>query len=135
MIEIPTFAPETDLVAVANHDFNGLSMPILVACYDRAQLEEFVFREGLMCSEVRRLDAKTAQLDFPEEKILILLPAWEEHRATKDLVDRWIFVKDRYTVTLRTPRPLINRRPRFTLPLMIAASVTLWGVIGWLIFR
>ena len=79
--DAPSNSAEADLLAVANHDFSQLSLPILVACHDQEQFEEFTFREGLMCSQIRRFRAgKNDTEDYPRGKILLLLPGWFEPR-------------------------------------------------------
>ena len=122
---------------VANHDFSGLSMPILVACYSKEQFEDFVFREGLMCSEVRRLKGKREDFKhLPENKILLLLPGWDRNPPTKDLADWWIFMQDRYTCYLRAPRPVIDKK-RFPMWEILAVSGILWmlALLVWMTFR
>lgn len=129
-------APEADLVAVANHDFRGLATPLLVACRDQEQLTEFVFREGLMCSEVKRLAPPphgSKNYNYPVNKILILLPEWFEDRATSILVDRWVGIEDRYTVQLNSPRPVCKKRINFVPVVVIGALI--WLLFLWLIFR
>lgn len=127
-------APETDLLAVADHDFRGLSSPILVACQDREQFNEFCFREGLLCSEVRRLSGRREDLiSLRADKILILLPGWDEHGPTRALAEKWIYDLDRYTVHLRSPRPLAAIARAW--PLIIALSLLAWLALAWLVTR
>lgn len=88
--------PEAPLQAVASGDFSGLSYPLLVAASCMQQLDEFVWKEGLICTEVKRF--KEARWDFEHferGKILILLPGWHECPDTACLVDGWVNVEDR----------------------------------------
>jgi hypothetical protein len=118
-------APETDMVAVAEHDFLGLSSPILVACHDNEQFNQFCFREGLLCSEVRRLAGRMDDLaSLRADKILLLLPGWDQDARTKRLADKWIFDLDRYTVTLRGPRPRVPVN-RWRSVILLAAKILL----------
>jgi hypothetical protein len=129
--------PECDLRAVANSDFSRLAPPLYVAARDQEQLEDFTFREGLMCSEVRRFLGARARLEaLPENKILILLPRWQDHPTTRELVEWWVEDLDRYTVELPTPKPLL-RKP-ICWSCIAAASFAGWCVLAffaWLIFR
>jgi hypothetical protein len=130
--------PEDDMERVARtHDFSKLSLPLLVASHDKEQFEEFIFREGLMCSEVRRID--TLALDaldrFPANKILLLLPRWQECPNTKRQADHWIFKLDRYTVQLS--RPAANDGSP-SLEFLMPAALLLWifgAVFYWLLIR
>ncbi|MES2923709.1 MAG: hypothetical protein V4819_19295 [Verrucomicrobiota bacterium] len=127
--------PETDLRQVANHDFSRLALPILVACRDREQFEEFTFREGLICSEVKRLRGSRADLHaWSDSKVLVLLPAWHEHENTQQLVDEWVCILDRYTVELRSPRPLVRKRSAFGVITWLSAIGWAW-FIAWLLTR
>lgn len=134
-------AAEADKVAVANGDFSGLSMPILVACHDEDQLQEFIWRVGLVCSEVMRYRAGfrlwsgSAVHTLPENKILLLLPGWDEDFATREAVDLWVHGLDRHTVELRSPRPLSKGKRNLAGLLLILAAV--WAVLvgGWMFFN
>lgn len=127
---------EDDMGKVAAHDFSGLAWPILVASYDRAQFEDFIFREGLVASSVRRLNASCENLaKFPDNKILLLLPGWDEDPTTAALGDRWIFGLDRYTVQLTGPKPLIFRHTRNMVTSGILLGLALWSLLGWLVLR
>lgn len=134
--------PEADMEQIARkHDFSKLSLPILVACKNDEQFHEFVFREGLMCSEVKRLQGKCEDLaKYPENKIVLLLPRWEEHRYTKDLADHWIFKLDRYTCQLRKPGVPVQRMSRMkTWMGVVAFCIVAWLIVGgfftWLVAR
>jgi hypothetical protein len=74
--------PEADLNNVARGDFAGLQDPIIIAAATQEQFDEFVFMNGLVCSQVRRFcdyqDYRTA----PMNKILILLPFHYDHEPT-----------------------------------------------------
>lgn len=130
-VDIYHSTPEADLTAVAGGDFSKLSAPILVACRDQEQFEEFCFREGLMCSEVRRFQKGRYNPDqFPPSKILLLLPGWGDHARTYAAVAEWVLPMDRYTVALRGPRP-VNRKVR-AWGWMLAGCVATW-VIGAMI--
>lgn len=127
-------APETDLVAVADHDFRGLSSPILVACYDRDQFNEFCFREGLLCSEVRRLAGRREDLaSLRADKILILLPGWHDHGPTRALAEEWIYELDRYTVQLRSPRACGYIAPAWAI--LATLSLLAWIALAWFVTR
>ena len=127
--------PEAELRAVANHDFRRLSPPILVACKDQEQFQEFTFREGLMCSEVRRFPSRRLCIDaYPPGKILILLPSWHEHPRTSEAVNLWVNRDDRYTVALRSPHPLA--RKRLVWGVVNVCSILFWvAVIAWFFNR
>lgn len=128
------FAPEADLLHVARHDFSALSSPILVACRDQEQLEEFCFREGLLCAEVRRLTGRMGDLrSCREDKILILLPEWEKDPRTRALGEHWIFELDRYTVELRRPYPLHRRAQKHLTQALATLAILLGFALLWLI--
>lgn len=128
------FAPEADMLQIARHDFSALSSPILVACRDQQQLDEFCFREGLLCAEVRRLAGRMGDLRaLREDKILLLLPGWEEDPRTRTLGDHWIFELDRYTVELRRPHPR-RRAGKKLLTRALATLATLLALaLLWLV--
>lgn len=126
-------APEADLHKVAAGDTASLSTPILVAAADQAQLDAFVWAEGLVCTEVRR--ARGLVPDFyPENKILVLLPGWDLDTRTAEFVREWVEERDRYTVQLASPRPSIEQDMTATrrgLALMVVAAAV---VVLWVIF-
>lgn len=125
-------SPEADLLTVADHDFSGLCSPILVACRDQEQLDEFIFREGLMCSEVRRFrHGRYNPSAYPKNKILILLPDWQDHFPTSELVHRWVNIEDRYTVQLNSPKPI--RRKPIPLGILLLLGAVLWGIL-WILY-
>jgi hypothetical protein len=129
------YAPEADLLAVANHDFSQLSPPILVACRDQEQFEEFTFREGLMCSQVRRFRAEGNDTEnYPHGKILLLLPGWFDDLRTHAAVECWVNLQDRFTVELRSPRPLARKRPAWGWIFALSAVGWVW-FIAWLLTR
>ena len=131
------FAPEADLITVARGDFSKLSAPLLVACRDHEQFEEFCFREGLICSEVRRIQkGRYNPNHFPASKILLLLPEWWEHPRTDAAVNEWV-KNDRYTVALRGPRPVVSAARAWVW--MLSGSLAVWVIGGmiawWMIFK
>lgn len=126
------FAPEADLVTVARGDFSGLSSPILVACRDQNQFDEFCFREGLICSEVRRFQSgRWNPQVYRADKILILLPDWWDHLPTRKSVEQWVNQLDRYTVEFRAPHPFRYAR---AWGWMIAASIAAWVIVASLLW-
>jgi hypothetical protein len=126
--------PEASLRAVANHDFSRLSWPIYVAARDKEQFQDFTFAEGLMCSEVRRFHGARHKLEkLREDKILILLPRWQDDLQTCELVDWWVNDLDRYTVELRSPLPVF-RTPGFPwYRLAVLAGIV--ALFAWLVTR
>jgi hypothetical protein len=118
--------PETDLMDVAMGCFSGLSTPILVAARDEEQLEDFRWEHGLVCSEVRRLGAPGVRMsDFPDDKILVLLPGCREHAHTAALIDFWCLELDRYTSEVE---PVKIVKPSALL-VVILVSVLIWWVV------
>lgn len=95
------FAPEVSTSEILAGNYSNLSYPILVACRDAESLNRFIFREGLICSEVRRLNPVLKNYSqFPADKVLLLLPDWHEDALTAYAVDHWVHGEDRYTVAL-----------------------------------
>lgn len=130
--------PEADLRAVANHDFSRLAPPLLIAAATRAQFDEFVWRQALVCSEVRRFREMRHHRRHPEGKILILLPGYHRDFQTAAAVDWWVNDQDRYTVQLDAPRPLITREPpnpRHPWGILILTGLITWIIIAWLVLR
>lgn len=126
------FAPEADLVTVARGNFSALSSPILVACRDQKQFEEFCFREGLICSEVRRFQlGRWNPKAYRADKVLILLPAWWDHLQTRKAVEQWVNQLDRYTVELSAPRPIRKAR---AWGWMIIGCLTTWITLAALVW-
>lgn len=125
---------EADFAKVARSDFSEMAFPILVACYDDEQFQQFIFRNGLMCSEVRRFrSAKVVDRVYPPDKILLLLPGWDEDAATQKAADHWILEQDRYTCALSGPKPP-SRKPRGgagALGCFLAVAAVIW----WLVVR
>ena len=126
--------PEADMVAVANGDFSGLSQPLIVAAYDEEQFREFVWREALFCSDVKRFRKSSTTQGHADHKVLLLLPGWDMDPITRDAVNDWIFVKDRYTCQLRNPYP-IHRRKSTAWLLILVGMLAVWGFFAWLILR
>lgn len=120
---------EADLNAVANGDFNELSLPILVAAATLEQFEEFVFSNGLTFAECRRFRTYGRHDDSPDSKILLLLPYYHEDPTTDEAVEQWV-VADRYTVALDEPRPLV-RPAVFWCFCASVITVTLLAAIIW----
>lgn len=128
-------APEADLTTVAEGDFSRLSMPLLVAAASKKQLEDFVFRNGLMCTEVRRFQAVgSICANLPAGKILLLLPQYHLDPATEEAVEWWVDGEDRYTVELPGPLPALSAKSRFWRMALVVLLV-LWGMFGWLLIR
>lgn len=131
---------EADLMAVANGDFSRLSSPILVACRNQEQFEDFVWKNGLMCSEVRRVGRSFSVLTrhrldcSPPGKILLLLPKWDQNHYTAELVNWWVYEQDRYTVQLRAPRPLVSKPARWRVDAALATAAVVL-VLVWLVTR
>lgn len=127
--------PETSMLEVADGDFSGLSQPLLVAAGTRKQFEDFMWENALVCSECRRVSNYMRPMDFPENKIMILLPGCETHLETAGVVERWVDQEDRYTVQLDYPRPCIEKDQRETWMVMCMIALAVGAVFAWLIFR
>lgn len=122
-------APEAPFAAVVRGDFSGLSTPILVAAYSEKQFEQFVYQNGLLCSEVRRFQGYQARLtEWPENKVLLLLPGWSQCSRAAEAVLHWVNVQDRHTCQLTGPKPHIygsksKARPRLLKIASVAAII------------
>lgn len=128
--------PESPLHVVADGDFSGLSQPFLVAAACQEQLETFVWREGLVCTEVRRMIGDRRRFaEMPDGKILLLLPGWRNSPATADLVEWWVNTLDRYTVELDSPVAPDARRRMLGAWLLLAAMVAAGAVLPWMVAR
>ncbi len=126
--------PEADLRGVANGDFSNLSWPILIAAADKEQFEDFIWEQVLVCHEVRRLAGPREKLAaFPESKILITLPGWQNDTRTASLVEWWVNDCDRYTVAMTSPTPTIyQKQPAKMIGLIILLAIA-WLLLGWLV--
>lgn len=130
--------PEADLRTIAAGDFSALSTPILVAAASMKQFNQFIWNEGLICSHVHRFqkvsDLWTAQ--FPENKILLLLPGYHADAATYQAVTLWVDACDRYTVELLSPWPDQFKPGRAGfLRFALAASILIAALMAWLVMR
>ncbi len=121
------FRPEVTTEDILAGNLSDLSEPILVACRDWVQFDEFVFREGLICSEVQRFKRSHLNWVFPSEKVLLILPGWDEDESTKYAVEQWVNQHDRYTVTLEVPLPRKFKVLLFALALACA--------LAWVIYQ
>ncbi len=86
-------------------DFSGMVRPLLVAAGNWQQYDDFVEDQCLLNPEVLRLIGSQAKFErMPNDKILILLPGWEDSPRTKDLVVWWMHHLDRHTIELSWPK-------------------------------
>lgn len=128
--------PEAPLSEVAAGDFAGLEEPYLVAAACQEQFETFIFSEGLVCSEVRRLIGDRRRFaEMPDEKILLLLSGWHTSPATAALVEWWVNDLDRYTVDLPGPLAPEARRWRVLAWLALVTMTAAAAVLGWMVMR
>lgn len=126
--------PECALRDVANGDFRGMSLPLLVAAASSSQFEEFIWREALICCEVRRFRDPLFHGNHPENKILLLLPGCHADPRTSAAVDWWVNHEDRYTVQLTSPRPAIEKDMIRTWAALLGMCLVFWIVVGWMIW-
>lgn len=136
LLDASAMPPEIPLAHVAAGSFDELSWPILVAAACQEQYEDFVFTEGLICSETRRFVGSpesfrgNRRYDHPG-KILLLLPGWEQSPSTELLVDWWV-KNDRYTVQLDAPLSPEMRDQRRTIAWMAALCVAALVLFFWM---
>jgi hypothetical protein len=127
--------PEVDLTTVAKGDFSKLSQPLIIAAASRDQFDAFLWREALICHEVRRFRDPSHHRCHPENKILLLLPGYEIDPKTAGAVEWWVNQEDRYTVQLNRPEPTFEEDGVVTKRSMILMSVAMIALFAWLIFR
>jgi hypothetical protein len=131
MIASLSAAPESPLDLVARGDFSKLSLPILVAAGSARDIESFRDRHGMLDCEVRRYRKVMDQV--PDNKVLILLPGWEDHRPTDLAVLQWVRA-DRYTVEMDDVRaPVRSACPELLwMALGLAVVLATWLTLAWL---
>jgi hypothetical protein len=113
---------EADLNDVAKGDFSQLSAPILVAAATLEQFDEFVFSNGLSCSEVRRFRSYHRERTQPAGKILIQLPFYYDDPNTAEAVEQWVN-DERWTVHVDEPLPMIMRPAWFWYFVLIVIAI------------
>jgi len=128
--------PEALLDRVAVGDFGELKWPILVAARSRLQYEEFVYKNGLLCCEVRRFFGRAEFFAGSDPgKILLLLPDCQDDAATGELVRWWVEDEDRYTVQIDTISPWLMGRAQVCWQAGGAVMAALLLALLWLVMR
>jgi hypothetical protein len=120
--------PEADLNNVARGDFSGMQSPILIAAATLEQFDEFVFSNGLTCSQVRRFRDYRDHQTAPVGKILIKLPFYYDDDATAAAVEKWVN-DERWTVQLDEPFPMILRPSWFWYFVLIVIAI-IWIAVA-----
>lgn len=123
--------PEAPLLEIASGNFANMSAPILIAAATLEQFEEFVFSNGLCCSECRRFRGYKRFEQCAPNKVLILLPFFYDDPETDDAVEDWVDA-ERYTCHMDEPIPLIVRSVYFWMFVLIVIAATWAAAIWWM---
>lgn len=125
--------PEAPLHRVAQGDYRHMRQPLLIAAETPDQFQEFAWQQGLLTAELRRFEGSPRKFaDCPRDKILILLPGWEDHPPTFALVQWWVNDQDRYTVQLDAPLSTTQKTLRNSWLLMLVVCLIIWSYVAYL---
>ena len=124
-------APEASIAAVLSGNLSGLSEPLLIAAASYEQYDQFVWREGLVCTEARRFrEPSSRHSPYRDDKILLILPGYENDAKTAVAVARWI-EEHRHYVFLS--EPYLMRRKLEQLMTVIIIFVIMSILVAYLL--